>query len=296
MASTYMTHYRKKCRDERDSKINTARREYENSEYNLTRGIKQHRQWGEFTKPGAVTSAVISIILMFIVKDTSILLGGLIAFPILTTILVTVKNNEIDRNNDAIRASCASLLKTFNQKTATYEKECDQKIAKEEQRYRATAAKARSRYGGSTVTGPIVKHLTDRFETEIRAACRDIYIATITAQLKYTVEADRIIVLKKLPHSGSFQKAEELDFYKGIGGQRYHNLPDMFDQIGFAQALAKQIEFEIRSKFPKDPVAPSPGQTPKVQIEYDDSTMTLIYQVGNPNYRTAVSLGTGVRK
>ena len=67
------------------------------------------------------------------------------------------------------------------------------------------------------------------------------------------------------------------------------DLPVFEDRVGFSQAIAKLVQFDMMTRFPKDPIAPSHAK-PLVIITSDDSLMELRYQVANPNYRHAVTL------
>lgn len=293
MASTYMNNYRQKCRAERDSKVSTEEYECRKAVNSLSSKYQKRKKWSDYLKPTGCASAVVGFFLLCALGPY-FLVFGLLLWPILNFIIVPTKNQKIDSNNDEVSRQIQKREAACREQCKGYENECERQIAMEEKRYKSEVSQARKLYGGSVVMAPVVKWICDQYEPEIKAADRGISVKTITANFRYRVDSDQLVVLKWLPHSGTYYDAEKIIFDKGIGGYRYHNLPNLFHQIGFAQALAKQIEFEIISRYPHDPIAPAREHKPKIKIDYDDTSMVITYMVGNPNYRTQVSFGKGV--
>jgi hypothetical protein len=279
-----MNNYRQTYISERDRKVYAEESACQSEVKQLQNRYKKEKQLSDY------------IHFPYDFYDLIAVLLNIVLSPIIILFAISYTNQDVQRNNAEIKKQIADREKTCRTLCAKYKAECDKAIQAEETRYKTSVSQARKLYGGSVVMAPVVKWISDQFVNSIKGADRGIYIKNISATLNYRVDATQLVVLQWLPHAGIFSDGDRVIFDKGIGGCRYQNLPDLFHQIGFAQALAKQIEFQIISQFPKDPIAPSPKFVPKIQIDYDDCTMKLTYTVENPNYKAQVNFGTGVGK
>lgn len=144
----------------------------------------------------------------------------------------------------------------------------------------ATATERRWRKGCKA----FVLWLFAYLENKIKDSDRGAYVERITAELRFNVYADCVEILEYLPHANDFKMVDTFDFFKN----RYNNIDDFEDRVGFTEALTKQIEFQINMAFPEDPLAPKAGVMPNVLIEQDDCAACICYDVENPNYRPSV--------
>ncbi len=290
MASTYMNNYRQQCRADRDSKISSEEYECRKTVNSLSSRYQSRKKWSDYLKPTGGISAIAIIVFLLICPINVAVLCGLLLWPILNFIVVPTKNQKIDSNNEEISKQIRECEAVSRERCKAHEKECERKIEIEEKKYRDLVSKARKIYGGSTVIDPIIKFVADDFEVRIRATNRAAHVSYIVAECFFGVEETQLCIFDTLPHSGQNYASKKYDFFIN----RFYNLPDFFDRIGFAQALSKRVEFEILRRFPTDPVAPSRAFKPKVEIDYDDTLMHLTYKVQNPNYRAAVHMRTGI--
>ena len=289
MASTYMNNYRQQCRADMDSKISSEEYGCRKTVNSLSSRYQSRKKWSDYLKPTGCASAVVGFFLLCALGPFFSIFG-LLLWPILNFIIVPTKNQKIDSNNDEISRQISEREAACKERCKAFEIECERRIAEEEKRYKSEASKARKIYGGSTVIDPIINFVADDFELRIRATNRAAHVSYIVAECFFDVEETQLCIFDTLPHSGQNYASKKYDFFIN----RFYNLPEFYDRIGFAQALSKRVEFEILRRFPTDPVAPSRAFKPKVEIDYDDTLMHLTYKVQNPNYRAAVHMRTGI--
>ena len=187
-------------------------------------------------------------------------------------------NNALDQQIQALNDRCDGECRQIDEKYARL-------IAQESAAFTATVKAARSKYGGHTAARPIVQWLDERFEKAIRNADRRPHVRQIDAVLVFRVEQYQLYTMKWIGYTQQFGSDEIFDF----NINRFRDLPDFADRVGFAQAMAKLVQFDMMSRFPRDPVAGGHVK-PVVVITSNDTRMELHYQVANPNYRPAVKL------
>ena len=192
-------------------------------------------------------------------------------------IYIKKKNEKINKKIEERELEC-------QRKCLEIQRLYEEEMKKAEEEYTNSVENACKMYGASGVMAPVINWLCECFEKSIFEADRGIYIKEITAELVYTVESDKMVILDKKGYEW-----EKLEFQRGIDGYRYSNLNGFIQQIGFAKAVAKHVEFEMSCKFACDPIASSTKHTPQFNSLCEDTKVTVIYKVANPNYRELVS-------
>ena len=289
MASTYMDGFRGRCKTERDAAIAQENAACNLDVYNLEQQKRKQVTFSENMGQSMILGVIVGIVLCFAMGAAGIVVGivGGLAVSAFST---SSQNARINQINQDLAVQQEERKKLCQRNCANITRECDRKIDREVEDYKKRVAKARQVYGGSTVIDPLIGWVADHFEKKIRAADRASYAKTITAELTYQVAQNELMIMERLPHSGGEHPVSRYSFFVN----RFHDLPDFHDRVGFAQALSKRVQFEILSRFPQDPIAPASRFKPSITIEYDDTHMRLIYTVDNPNYRAAVHMHTGV--
>lgn len=292
MASTYMRNFRIKEEADRDSKINQEISANSSEEYRLKGKFKTEIPYSIGLWPVVGICTGIGVLTAFTVGKIMIPAMAAVGF-LIQGIISSHTNNSIRTYNHGIQATIDENNQRLERNCADIRSECDRKIAKEENRYKTLVGKARQDYGGSVVLTPIINWLMATFDTLIRSADRGIYLPVIEASMYFEVYETEIAILARNPHSGALTVQGTPFSLKRNGQVHYKDVPDFFDRVGFAQALAKQLQFEVLKRYPKDPVAPMQGAVPKAVIEYDDSRMQIIYRAQNPRYQAPVNLKRG---
>lgn len=295
MASTYLRNFRKKEELDRDNKINQEVSANSNEEYRLKGQFKNEVPYSDHLWPIVGVCAGIGALIAFS--------AGIVMIPIMAAagflirkVICSFQNNSIRAHNQSIQATIDENKRQMERNCADIRRKCDQRIADEENRYKALAGKARQDYGGSVVLTPIINWLMATFDTLIRSADRGIYQPVIETSMYFEVYETQIATLAKNPHSGILTVQGTPFSLKRNGQVHYQDVPDFFDRVGFAQALAKQLQFEVLKRYPKDPIAPMQGAAPKAEVKYDDSQMQIFYKAQNPRYQAPVSLKRGYKK
>lgn len=289
MASTYMDGFRNSRYAERDAAVSSENNACSQDVYNLERSIKYPAGFTDYLKLSIIIGEIPGAVLCF-KRGFSGLIIGLVIGICVNIAIMTVWNVLNKKNTTKIRSLQDDRKKLCRERCSMHNQTCNLAIASEEAKYRSLVSKARKTYGGSTVIDPIIKFVADNFEVNIRAANREKYTSVISAELFFRAEETQLCILDKLPHSSQYHDTVRYDFFKN----RFYNLTDFFDRVGFAQALSKRVEFEILRRFPADPITQSRSYKPKIEIDYDDTFMHLIYKVQNPNYRAAIDMRTGI--
>lgn len=289
MASTYMNDFRQRRYSERDAAVSSETSACTQEVEKMQRCIKRPAGFTKYLKISMIIGGIAGIALCFAIGFYGLLVGLIIGI-VLDIVIMSIWNNRNEINAAKIMILQDDRKKQCKERCLMYNQTCDREIAQEEKRYKDRVSKARKTYGGSTVIDPVIKFVADDFEVRIRAAVRAAHVSQIVAECFFRADETELCIFEKLPHSGQNFAAKRYDYYFN----RFYNLPDFFDRIGFAQALSKRVEFEILRRFPTDPIAPSNGFKPKIEIDYDDTVMHLTYKVQNPNYRAAVHLRTGI--
>lgn len=290
MASTYMNDFRQRRYSERDAAISSEKSACEQEVKQLKSRIEPPEDFVVYLLPALIVGGICSIVFCFVIGFPFGLLLGLAIGVAIDIVPMRIWNHKNEIKTAKIIAAAEDRNSKCKERCQMLNRTCDNAIAMEEKNYRARVSKARKTYGGSTVINPIINWVVDDFQVKIRSANREAYITTITAEIFYRVEETQLVLLSSMPHSSSHSIVSKYDYFKN----RFYNLPDFFDRIGFAQALAKHVEFEILRRFPEDPIAPAKGFKPKIEIDYDDEFMHMTYKVQNPNYRSAVNMRTGI--
>lgn len=289
MASTYMNDFRQRQYSERDTAVSAETSACTQEVERLQEGIKQPADFTKYLGVSMIIGGSVGLLLCFVISAYGLLVGFIIGVG-LDIVIMTIWNAKNEQNTAMIMNRQEDRKKQCKERCLMFNQNCDREIAQEEKKYRDQVSNARKTYGGSTVMDPLIKFVADDFEVRIRAANRAAHEPQIVAECFFRVDETELCIFGSLPHSGETYSSNRYNLYTN----RFYNLPDFFDRIGCAQALAKRVEFEILRRFPTDPVAPSKSFKPKIEIDYDDTIMHLIYKVQNANYRAAVHLRTGI--
>ena len=260
--------------------------------YDLQRQHKYVKKDESFMGLGCGCAVVVTIILaaIFSLGGGAIILVGLIATPIAAMLLrgnaesnAAQHNRDLDQQIDALRQEEARQHKAVDVKYS-------QMLQRETDRFKASVKASRNKYASHTAAQPIVNWLSAYFEKQIMNADRRPHNKNIEVVFAFRVDANQVATLKKVKVNNTMKYANsELFDFNVNNVKRFHNLNDFEDRVGFSQAIAKLVQFDIMLRYPKDPVCPSHAK-PVVQITSDDSLMELHYQVANPNYQHAVTL------
>ena len=232
-------------------------------------------------------TSIIGIVAMIVGMISSGVPTGIILFflPILAGVGLSMLINYFHgKHNDGIDAQIRSVYDAERRRCDEYCNQRDAAIREEEKRFYSEVGVAMNKYSGSEVIEPLVLWLFSYIETKIKAADRGAYVERIQAEMRFSVYSTGVEIVEYLPHADKFQMVAEFDFFKN----RYNNIEDFEDRVGFTEALTKQIEFQINMTFPEDPFAPKEGVMPSVIIEQNDCAACVCYDVENPNYRPAI--------
>ena len=255
MASTYINEYRKKMYALRDKEIAEEKAACASQVYDLNRQrpSKSYNDTTPYAGIGCCVGGLVGLLagpLILVLAPLGAFIGWMIKSGNESSFETSVNNQNAD-----IDAQIKKLEVRSQNKCREIELKYDASIEQEKKKYLQMTTKARNVYSGSTVMAPMIKWLTDQFDVKIRAADRRPYLQTITAKMRYRVDADKLVIMEYLPHSGQYQDTEKYVFYTNS----FNNVNDLFLRIGLAQALAKHVEFQVKKRYPKDPVVPSPN-------------------------------------
>ena len=287
MASTYLTQKETEYKVQAQQEKNQASTTIHTQVYQAQKAHKRPGQMSDSIPIGCLGSVVVLVIFGSIaaINFGAILLVGILATVVVTFLAHQMKLSRVNSHNDQLDRQINNL----RQQEAAQHRAIDEKYARmleqETARFNASVKASRTKYGGRTAAQPIVKWLDVRFEKEILAADRRPHNKNIEVVFAFRVDANQLATLKKVNNTDQYGNAELFDF----NINRFHDLPVFEDRVGFSQAIAKLVQFDMMTRFPKDPIAPSHAK-PLVIITSDDSLMELRYQVANPNYRHAVTL------
>lgn len=289
MASSYLKQVEEKLRWEAEQKKYQVATETQNRIVHLN---GKEKMKGE-VKESAPMGCGLAILAVSIIGGGTALGGGpmlalgLVLAAVFILCLHGKKTSEVEKFNQDIQAQIQKLREDETHRYSQIDQEFQAELAKEKQRFKSAVAEARKKYGGRTTYKPIVTWLADQFDAEIRKGDRRPHQKMITILFAFRVTEQGIERLEWVSHQGhgGYGKSQGYEF----GIHRFQNLVGLEEQVGFAQAVAKLVQFEIMMRFPQDPVLPTHAK-PKVMITSDDSLMELHYEVMNPNYRVAVRL------
>ena len=298
MASSYLQKREQDFLREAEQKKHEASVKYSAEINKISSNYKKHSSYEDNMPIGCCGPIIISIIAMLTLSDFILYEASgswlfkafiflIISFFALPYIIQRLGNSATNTHNSNVDLRIQNVR---NHEAAEHQQIAEQYkrlMEQEKLRFQESTKAARIKYGGKTVAMPIVKWIADQFETSIRKADRRSHLRTIQVPFVFDVDATAIYVKKWIfnGHSGAYGKAEEYNFTI----HRFTTLPDFEDRVGFAQAMAKMVQFEIMRRFPRDPVAPTAAK-PVVTISSDDTQMILTYEVINPNYQHAVQL------
>lgn len=278
MASAYLDRRRQELEGQRQAAKNAVVSKYQNEIYQLDRSRPKK---GDDTGLGCF-SLIAGIVL-------TALTGGLFLVGILVFVVIygggkLAMSNSQRQENEKIDRRIQELNGRMQEELRQTENRYDKLLVQEENSYKMKVKAAMAKYAGRTAQSkPIVDWLAQRYDKQIRSADRKPYVREIQAHFTFKATATEIQILS--PLGNNYGVSERYDLFKN----RFNNLNDFEDRVGFSRAMAKLVQFEMISRFPKDPVAPSAVQ-PKITITSDDETMYLHYTVPNPNYKHAVNL------
>lgn len=261
--------------------------EIQNQIYQAQKNHKRPHQFSDSLPIGCLGSIVV---LAIACSGAMIGGGAILLIGIGVTLGVTFVAHQMRLSStNSHNSQQDQQMNNLRQQEVAQHRAVDEKYARmleqETNRFNASVKSARTKYGGHTAAQPIVKWLTTRFEKEIMNADRRPHLKNIEVVFAFRVDANQLATLKKVNSTNQYGNAEIFDF----NVNRFHDLPDYEDRVGFSQAMAKLVQFDIMRRFPKDPVAASYAK-PVVVIASNDALMELRYQVANPNYRHAVTL------
>lgn len=287
MASAYLMQKEAEYKVQAQQEKNQVSASIQNQIYQLQNAHKRPETLSDFLPFGCIGAVLVVFVLgsMISADGGFIIAAGLILIAVITFMLYRSKlsktndhNDQLDRQAEALRRQEADQYRAIDEKYARM-------LERETARFNASVKASRAKYGGHTAAQPIVRWLDVRFEKEIMGADRRSHNKNIEVVFAFRVDADQLVTLKKVSNTNQYGNAEIFNF----NINRFHDLPDFEDRVGFSQAIAKLVQFDMMSRFPKDPIAPSHAK-PLVIITSNDSMMELCYRVANPNYRHAVTL------
>ncbi len=290
MASTYMDDYRHRCRQERDAAIAQEIHAQDQDIYALERSKKKPPAFSDHSTISIIVGVAVGVLLCLAINFVGFLVGLAVGLG-LNVFLHIGETRSVEQHNARIPAQQDARRQLCKDRCKQHEADCDRKIEAEKKKYLNAVAKARKAYGGSTQIDPLIKWVADRFEANIRAADRQPYVKQIRAEIIFRVQSYGVEIVTKMPHTGTFSVKENFDFFKNC----LVLSPGFFEHVGFAQALAKRVEFECQRRFPVDPLAPAKQFKPTVTLDYNDTQMQMTYQVNNPQYKPAVNMRQGVK-
>ena len=287
MASSYLMQKEAEYKVQAQQEKNQISGQIQSQIYQAQHAQKRPHQFSDSLPIGCLGSVVV----LGIASTVGMLSGGAIFFlGIAVTLIGAFVAHQVRLSNtNTHNSQQAQQIDQLRQQELAQHQAVDEKyarmLAQETNRFNASVKAARTKYGGHTAAQPIVKWLTARFEKEIMNADRRPHMKNIEVVFAFRVDANQLATLKKVNNTNQYGNAEIFDF----NVNRFHNLPDYEDRVGFSQAIAKLVQFDIMRRLPKDPVAPCHSK-PVVVIVSNDALMELRYQVANPNYRPAVTL------
>lgn len=269
-----------------ESEIVQAERQFSGDEYNLLNQKKGKPN----LKPFFWTPMGIGIGLGILFISGMGFLGALLLGVILGIVAgiaaVILKTVMTKKYNEGIDQAILHRKAILDQGIADRKKRLQYDIDNETASYENAVNAAKQKYGGSLTIGPLVEFMTTIFKSLIQGANRGSYNANIFADMKYTVETNGVTILFPMPHSG-IERRETFDFFKN----NVLPIDQFYNRVGCAQALSKQIEFQIKKDFPVDPIAPMENESPQVFVlDQNDETVVLRYLVRNPDYKPAQAL------
>ena len=287
MASSYLTQKEAEYHMLAQQEKNQISGQIQNQIYQAQKNHKRPHQFSDSLPIGCLGSVVILLLVSAVgaIGGGAIWLIGIVATIVVAFVAHQMRlsstnahNNQQDQQMNNLRQQEAAQHRAVDEKYARM-------LEQETNRFKASVKSARAKYGGHTAAKPIVQWLTTQFEKDIMGADRRAHLKNIEVVFAFRVDANQLATLKKVNNSNQYGNAEIYDF----NVNRFRDLPDYEDRVGFAQAMAKLVQFEIMRRFPKDPISASHAK-PVVVITSDDAMMELRYQVANPNYRHAVTL------
>lgn len=287
MASAYLEQKENEFKAQAQQEKNQISSQIYNQISQAQRDHKKPQPMSDSIPLGCLGSVVVVILVSAMVAlDVGKIFGmGLIGTVVITIVAHSIRSSSTNSHNSSLTRNIESL----RQQESAQLKAVDEKYAKlleqETNRFHNSVRSARSKYSTHSTAQPIVNWLVARFEKEIMNADRRPHNKNIEVVFAFRVDAHQLATLKKVNNSNQYGNTELYDF----NVNRFHSLPDFEDRIGFSQAIAKLVQFNIMRRFPKDPVSPSHAK-PVVVITSNDAQMELRYQVANPNYRHAVTL------
>lgn len=287
MASSYLMQKEAEYKVQAQQEKHQISGQIQSQIYQAQKSHKRPQQFSDSMPIGCMGSVAVAFILSMVasINGGAILLIGIIGTLVITFIVHQMRLSNTNTHNSQQDRQISNL----RQQEAAQHLAVDEKYARmleqETSRFNASVKSARTKYGGHTAAQPIVKWLTAHFEKEIMNADRRPHNKNIEVVFAFRVDAYQLATLKKVGSTNQYGNAEIFDF----NVNRFHNLPDYEDRVGFSQAMAKLVQFDIMRRFPKDPVSPCHSK-PVVVITSNDALMELRYQVANPNYRHAVTL------
>lgn len=178
------------------------------------------------------------------------------------------KNADIDTQIQQVEQMKAAACKAVEDKYRAM-------IQKEKDRFLTVTKNSRVRFAQSAAAATAMKWLAVRFEAAIRQADRSPGVKFIQTDFAFGV---REYGVEALRWDGSRYAVVELYEFSPNG---LPSLPEFDDQVGFSQAVSRLLRFEIASRFPQDPIAPS-ALRPRIFVGSDDDIAELTYQVPNP--------------
>lgn len=287
MASSYLMQKEAEYKVQAQQEKNRISGEIQNQIYQAQKNHKRPHQFSDSLPIGCLGSIVV---LAIACSGAMIGGGAILLIGIGVTLGVTFVAHQMRLSStNSHNSQQDQQMNNLRQQEVAQHRAVDEKYARmleqETNRFNASVKSARTKYGGHTAAQPIVKWLTTRFEKEIMNADRRPHLKNIEVVFAFRVDANQLATLKKVNSTNQYGNAEIFDF----NVNRFHDLPDYEDRVGFSQAMAKLVQFDIMRRFPKDPVAASYAK-PVVVIASNDALMELRYQVANPNYRHAVTL------
>ena len=171
-------------------------------------------------------------------------------------------------------AKCTAIRSEEARRKAEADEKSRIKFENEKEDYLRKITEARIKYGKNAKNAQdAIQWLVKTCSGCIETADRSDYIREVFVSFPFSVRESEI--------SADYVK---FDFYT----RRRNNITSFTDQVGFAQALALILQFEIRKAFPYDPSFDpsdkSKGES-KVAISGNDNNMVLTYRAPNANYK-----------
>lgn len=283
MASTHLKTQLQMLDNQMQNEINSVTANYQQQINQLENSRPKYDPVGK-SVGGLIVTAVI---LAFFTAGISLLV--LVAILFCMKAMNTSQRESVDEKNRQIDGQIRNLTRERDAKLSETRKQYTGKKNQTETAFKAKVKASRIKYGQKTNSKPIVDWLVDRFVAQIHAIDRSPHIKQLTTTFSFRVDSSQICTLHYASSygstSGSYGDAHIFDLTKNL----FTHLNDFEDRVGFSQAMAKFVQFEITKRFPKDPLAPC-AVAPVVNITSDDETMYLCYTVPNGKYQHATKL------